>query len=78
MKQYRFKIGTESNIAWFENDEQASDFARFIGADCERDTFLFKINKDNKYCTFELEIGDTENAKLLRKLKFEKINIWEL
>lgn len=75
MKQYRFKIGIESSVAWLKNDEQALDFANFIGAHCERDTAIFKLKQDNKYCTFELEI---ENAKLLKKLKFEKVNIWEV
>lgn len=73
MIQYRFRIGNKSNVAWFKNDEQASDFANFIGAHCERDTAIFKLKQDNKYCTFELE-----NAKLLKKLKFEKVNIWEV
>lgn len=75
MKQYRFKIGIESNVAWFKNDEQALDFANFIGANCERDTAIFRLKQDNKFCSFELEI---ENTELIRNLEFKNVNIWEV
>jgi hypothetical protein len=73
MIQYRFKIGNRSNVAWLENDEQAEEFSKFIGADLQRDTAIFKLQQDNKFCTFELEI---ENAEIIRNLEFKNINIW--
>jgi hypothetical protein len=78
MIQYRFKIGNRSNIAWLENDEQAENFSKFIGAEWERDTAIFRLKKDNKFCTFELEIGGIKNAELLNGLEFKNINIWEV
>jgi len=76
MIQYRFKIGNRSNIAWLENDEQAEEFSKFVGADLQRDTAIFKLQQDNKFCTFELEIGDIKNSEIIRNLEFKNINIW--
>ena len=73
MKKYRFRIGNRSNVAMFENDEQAEEFSKFIGAEWERDTAIFKLKQDNKFCTFELE-----NTELLNSLEFKNINIWEV
>lgn len=78
MIQYRFKIGITSHRAWLENDEQAKEFSEFIGSEWERDTMIFKLQKDNNFCMFELEIGDIENKKLLNKLGFKNVNIWEV
>lgn len=75
MIQYRFKIGKKSTTACLENDEQAEKFSKFIGAEWERDTAIFKLKQDNKFCTFELEI---ENAELIRNLEFKNINIWAI
>ena len=76
MIQYRFKkSGTTSNIAWFKNDDQAEEFSKFIGADWERDTVIFKLKQDNKFCTFELEIKD---AEIINSLEFKNVNIWEV
>ena len=75
MIQYRFKIGNRSNVAMFENDEQAEEFSKFIGAEWQRDTAIFKLKQDNKFCSFELELGDVE---LIKTLNFKNINIWEL
>lgn len=77
MIQYRFKIGAASHRAWLENDEQAKEFSQFIEAEWERDTMIFKLGKDNRLCMFELEIGDMENKKLLNKLEFKNVSIWE-
>lgn len=71
MIQYRFIIGNRSNVAMFENDEQAEEFSKFIGAEWQRDTAIFKLQQDNKFCTFELE-----NAEIIRNLEFKNINIW--
>ena len=76
MIQYRFKIGITSHRAWLENDEQAKEFSEFIGAEWERDTMIFKLQKDDNFCMFELEIGDMENKELLKELDFKNINIW--
>ena len=76
MIQYRFKIGVTSHRAWLESDEQAKEFAEFIGAEWERDTMIFKLQKDDNFCMFELEIGDMENKELLKELDFKNINIW--
>jgi len=75
MKQYRFRIGNTSNITYLKNDEAADKFSEFIGAEWQRDTAIFKLKQDNKFCTFELEIEDVE---LIKELKFKNINIWEL
>jgi hypothetical protein len=78
MIQYRFKIDNNSRIASLENDEQAEVFSKFIGAEWERDTAIFRLKKDNKFCTFELEIGGVKNTELLNSLEFKNINIWEV
>jgi hypothetical protein len=79
MIQYIFTIGINSHVAWFENDEQASKFAEFIKADWERDTIIYKIdNGDNKFCMFEVEIGDPKNFNSIRNLKIKNIKIWEI
>jgi len=75
MIQYRFRIGNKSDIAFFDNDERAKEFANFIGAEWERDTAIFKIQKDNKFCSFELEIKD---AEIINSLEFKNVNIWEV
>ncbi len=78
MIKYRFKIGNKSTTSYLENDEQAEFFSKFIGAEWERDTAIFRLKKDNKFCTFELEIGGVKNAELLNSLEFKNINIWEV
>ncbi len=75
MIKYRFKIGIKSTTAYLENDKKAEEFSKFIGAEWEKDTAIFKLEQDNKFCTFELEI---ENAELIRNLEFKNINIWEI
>ena len=62
MIQYRFKIGVNTNRVWLENDEEANEFSKFIDANWERDTMIVKLQQDNKFCTFELELGDIKNA----------------
>lgn len=76
MIQYRFKIGVNTNRVWLENDEEANEFSKFIDANWERDTMIVKLQQDNKFCTFELELGDIKNAEIIRNLKFKNINIW--
>ena len=75
MIQYRFRIGNRSDRAFLNNDEEAIDFAKFIGAEWERDTAIFKLKQDNKFCTFELEIKD---AEIVNSLEFKNVNIWEV
>lgn len=74
MIQYRFKIGNQSDRAWLENDEQAIKFANLIKAEWYRDTAIFKIKSDNKFCTFELELEDIKDCNL----NFKNIKIWEV
>jgi len=75
MIQYRFRIGNRSDRAFLNNDEEADKFSEFIGAEWERDTAIFKLKKDNKFCTFELEIKD---AEIVNSLEFKNVNIWEV
>jgi hypothetical protein len=78
MKQYDFKIGITSHTAWFNNYGEAKRFAEFIGAELEKSTIIFKLQKDNKFCMFELEVEDSESAKLIRNIKFTNVKIWEI
>jgi hypothetical protein len=75
MIQYRFRIGNTSTIAYLKNDEEADKFSKFIGAEWQRDTAIFKLKQNNKFCTFELEIKD---AEIVNSLEFKNINIWEV
>lgn len=74
MIQYRFRVGNQSDRAWLENDEQAIKFANLIGAEWCRDTIIFKIRNDDKFCMFELEHEDIKGCKL----NFKNIKIWEV
>ena len=73
MIQYRFKIGNQSDRAWLENDEQAIKCASLMNAEWYRDTAIFKIKHDDKFCTFELELEDIKECNL----NFKNIKIWE-
>lgn len=78
MKQYDFKIGVTSHTAWFNNYEEAKRFAEFVGAELQKSTIIFKLQKDNKFCMFELEIEDSESAEIIKNLKPIGIKIWEV
>jgi hypothetical protein len=72
MIQYRFKVGNQSDRAWLENDDQAIKFANLINAEWYRDTAIFKIQDNNKYCMFELDLEDIKDSNL----NFKNIKIW--
>lgn len=74
MIRYRFTLDNCSNIAWFENDEQADKFASFIGASFERDTILIKVGKDNFRCMFEI---DMSQIKDIDNFEVKNVSIWE-
>ena len=74
MIQYRFKIGINEYPAWFQNDEQAKEFAKFIGASVERDTCIFKYNYKDFSCKFEIDLSQIKDIK---KLEIKNLKIWK-
>ena len=78
MKYYNFRIGNTSMPACLEDDEQAKRFAEFIGAKLEKHTMIFKLQQDNKFCMFELELKNAKMAEIIRNLKPDEIKIWEV
>ena len=74
MIQYRFKVGNQSDRAWLENDDQAAKFANLINAEWCRDTAIFRLKDDNKFCTFELDLEDVKDSSL----NFKNVKIWEI
>ena len=60
--QYRFQIGIYANRAWLQNDDEADEFAKFIGAkEWWRDTMMFKVTDGDMHCMFEADIEDLKN-----------------
>ena len=78
MNNYNFKIGNTSMYACLENDEEAKEFAEFIGAELEKHCMIVKLQKDNKFCMFELELKDFESSEIIRNLEFMNVRIWEV
>ena len=75
MIKYSFKLGITEYPAWFENDEQAKEFAEFIGASVERDTCVF-IEKYNDFsCKFEVDLSQIKDIKQfkIQNLKIKKL-----
>ena len=75
MKKYRFKIGKVSSTATFNNDEEAKDFAEFIGADFSSDTVTFKGELNGKNFLIEMEIGN-KNLDNFNVSDFKSILVW--
>ena len=74
MIQYRFKKGIDEYPAWFNNDEEAKQFAEFIGASVERDTCIFKYNYKDFTCRFEIDLSQIKDIK---KLEIKNLEIWK-
>ena len=75
MKKYRFKIGITDYSAWLNNDEEAKDFAEFIGADFSLDTVTFKGELNGKNFLIEMEIGN-KNLDNFNVSDFKSILVW--
>lgn len=75
MKKYRFKIGKVSSTANFNNDEEAKDFAEFIGAELCSDTILFRGELNGKNFLIEMEIGN-KNLDDFNVSDFKSITVW--
>ena len=74
MIQYRFKIDINEYPAWFNNDKEAKEFAKFIGASVERDTCVF-IEKYNDFsCKFEVDLSQIKDIK---QFKIQNLKIWK-
>ena len=74
MIKYSFKLGITEYPAWFENDEQAKEFAEFIGASVERDTWIFKYNYEEFSCKFEI---DPSQVRDIETLEIKNLKIWK-
>lgn len=75
MKKYRFKIGMVSSTANFNNDEEAKEFAEFIGAEVCSDTILFRGELNGKNFLIEMEIGN-KNLDDFNVSDFKSITVW--
>jgi hypothetical protein len=69
MIRYRFNKGIYGKVAFFEDDLQAEEFAKFIDATWERDTKIFRIKENGQIWHFEVEIGDKDLSELNLKFK---------
>jgi hypothetical protein len=74
MIKYRFKIGVTSQVASFENDEQAKEYAQFIGAEWERDTIICKFDKDDLHCRFEIDLSQIKD---INTFEIKNMIIWK-
>lgn len=75
MKKYRFKIGRVSSTANFNNDEEAKEFAEFIGAEWSLDTVAFRGELNGKNFLIQMEIGN-KNLDDFNVSDFKSIEVW--
>ncbi len=74
MIQYRFKIGVTDYPAWFNNDEEAKEFAEFIGATLKRATCIFKYDYKDFSCKFEIDLSQIKDIK---QFEIQDLQIWK-